>query len=135
MLWGMLWIVGVYGAAVVILHLLYAAHKRHNCEMPARTTFALITHNNETQIEWYLRSLLFVSWLRGRRIAIVLFDEDSSDDTLAIVRSIAKEQAGAVIQIADISLEEYLRSHLDDAIVLHRIKNSGNGKGLPVLQG
>lgn len=133
MLWGMLWIFGVYGAAIAILHLVYAAHKRRH-QVKSVTTFALITHNNETQLEWYLRSLIFISWLRGRRIAIALFDEGSTDTTVEIARKIANEQSHVEVRLMDVSLEAYLADHPDDPIVLHRVKGLGNGEGLSVLQ-
>lgn len=134
MLWGMLWIIGGYGAAAAVLHLMYAAQKRRNHPRTAVTTYALITHNNEAQIEWYLRSLLFFSWLRGRRITVVLFDEASTDATIAIASKLASGNPHASIRIMNEGLEGYLAAHPDEAIVLYRITNRGNGEGLPVLQ-
>ncbi len=118
MLWGMLWIFGVYGAAIVMLHLVFSAHKRRH-RSSAKTTFVLITHNNDTQIEWYLRPLIFVSKLRGRQIGILLFDEGSTDSTLAICRRIAAERSQSDIQIMEESLEAYLAAHpltIQDAV-------------------
>lgn len=134
MIWGMLWIFGVYGAVTIALHLVFAAHKRRHGSK-AKTTFVLITYNNETQIEWYLRSLIFVSRLRGRQIGILLFDEGSTDHTVAICRRIAAERSRYDIRIMDETLEAYLSSHPDEPVVIHRIKALGNGERLTVLQG
>lgn len=134
MLWGMLWIVGGYGAAAVLLHIAHAVQKRRG-RKPAATTFALLTCNNEAQIEWYLRSLVFVSRLRGRMISIVLFDEQSVDDTLTIADKIANERSRADIRIMEESLDSYLAAHSNDRIVLYRISGIGSGQHLTVLQG
>lgn len=133
MLWGMLWIFGIYGAAIVILHMLHAFHRTRNVQ-PKLTYFALITHNNESQIEWYLRSLVFFSWLRGRPISIMVFDERSTDETVGIVERFAAERGNVDIRVAPNSLEDFLESHQGDDVVLHRLNTLGKGEGLPVLQ-
>lgn len=135
MMWGLLWIIGCYGMAAAILHALHAAHIRRSGKQQAVTTFALITHNNEAQIEWYLRSLLFVSRLRGRKIAILIFDEQSTDDTVAIASRIGRENGHGGVTVMNQELDSYLMAHPEDAIILHRILNRGNGERLTVLQG
>jgi len=133
MMWGMLWILGIYGAAITILHMLYAFHRTRDLK-PKTTYFALITDNHETQIEWYLRTLIFFSWLRGRPISITVFDEQSSDGTLAMVERFMLSQENVDIRIASESLEDFLEEHQGDDVVLHRLGRLGNGEGLPVLQ-
>lgn len=133
MIWGLLAIFGAYGLAAAILHTAYAIKQRRGGVVG--TTFLLITRNNELQVEWYLRSLLFVSRLRGRKIHIAVSDEGSEDDTLAIVRRLAAGKEAGVIRILDSSVEAYLADHPNDPIVIHRIPHGGNGEGLAVLWG
>ncbi|RAV03114.1 hypothetical protein [Paenibacillus sp. YN15] len=134
MIWGLIVIIGAYGLAAAILHAAYAVKRRRRGGL-ACTTFVLITRNNELQVEWYLRSLLFVSRLRGRKIEIAVSDEDSEDETLAIVRRLAAGKEEGVIRVLDSSVESYLADHPNDPIVIHRISQGGNGEGLAVLWG
>lgn len=131
MIWGLMWIIGIYGAAVAILHILYATQRSHD---PKTTYFALVTHNNGTQIEWYLRSLIYFSWLRGRHIAITVFDEGSTDDTVPVVRHFAAGRTNVTIEVAEGSLEAYLEAHLGDEVIVHRVMTVGKDDGLPILQ-
>lgn len=133
MIWGLLWIIGIYGATIAILHLIHAWHNGRTVK-PTTTYFALMTHNNETQIEWYLRTLVFFSWLRGRHISIVVFDEGSTDETLAIIRRFAAERGNVEIRVSTDSLEEFLEAHQDESVVVHRVNGLGKDEALPVLQ-
>ncbi|WP_438447453.1 hypothetical protein [Gorillibacterium sp. sgz5001074] len=131
MIWGLVWIIGIYGAAVAVLHILYASHQKRE---PQTTYFALVTHNNGTQIEWYLRSLIFFSWLRGRHISVTVFDEASTDDTVAVVRQFAAGRGNIKVEVAEGSLESFLEAHQGDAVIVHRVMTVGKDERLPVLQ-
>jgi hypothetical protein len=131
MVWGLMWIIGIYGTAVIFLHMLYAIHKKRE---PKVTYFALVTHNNGTQIEWYLRSLIFFSWLRGRPISITIFDEESVDETVDVVSRFAEGRDHVELHVSDGSLEMFLEAHQGDAVVVHRLMTLGKDEGLPVLQ-
>lgn len=133
MIWGLLWIIGIYGATVAILHCIHAWYNGRTAK-PTTTYFALMTHNNETQIEWYLRTLVFFSWMRGRQISIVVFDEGSTDETLTIIRRFAAERGNVEIRVSSDSLEEFLEAHQDEAVVVHRVNGLGKDEALPVLQ-
>lgn len=85
---GLLWILGIYAAGIALVHWYYRDQRR---ELRAVTQVLLITHNNQTQIEWYIRSLYFFSRLKGRDIHVTLADEGSSDDTLAIAERFRQE--------------------------------------------
>lgn len=129
----LLWIVGIYGVCVAAIHAVYAYKRRQGYE-PRTTYFVLSTQNNETTIEWYLRSLVFVSWLRARHIAIVIFDEGSKDETIAIIQRFAERCAASVrIEFAEESMEEFLEQHKQDAVVLYRLPSMGKDKPLPLL--
>lgn len=131
MIWGLLWIIGIYGLAVAVLHALYAIHRG---KKPQMTYFALVTHNNGTQIEWYLRSLIFFSWLRGRYISITVFDDYSSDDTVEIVQRYAAGRSNISVERGVDDLETFLEAHQQDAVVVYRVNAVGKDNGLPVLQ-
>lgn len=84
---GLLTIFGVYGLSVLLMHLVYWGC-RHKMAEPFQ--YVLVTKDNQLQIEWYLRWLLFFSKLKGRDVRIVVFDQGSSDDTLSIVQRLAR---------------------------------------------
>lgn len=133
MVWGMLWIIGVYGGAAICLHLAHRISRRRSGTH--KVIFALVTHNNGTEIEWYLRSLMLVSKLRGRHISIVMFDHGSTDETLLIARRIADDQAYAELRISEAEqLEAFLLAHANEAIVLHRLDWADRKAGLAVLE-
>lgn len=128
----LLWIIGIYGFCLAVVHAVYAFQQRQGYE-PRTTYFALSTQNNETTIEWYLRSLVFVSWLRARHIAIVVFDEGSTDETLTIVRHLANKRPLLRVDIAEESLEAFLEKHGQDSVVIHRLPRLGKDEPLPLL--
>jgi len=78
---GILWIIGSYAASIVLVHWCY---QRDRQEDRKAVRIWLITNNNQMQVEWFVRSLYFVSWLKGRDIQMTLVDEGSTDETLAI---------------------------------------------------
>ncbi|MEI7025673.1 hypothetical protein [Paenibacillus sp. y28] len=81
MLIGMLWILGIYGTSVLLVHWILVMHKEPEAD-PVHYVF--ITKNNELQVEWMLRMVLFFTWLRGEAIRITIADEGSVDQTLEI---------------------------------------------------
>lgn len=105
MIEGFLLIVGSYGICVAIVHYFHQRfeqqHNRSQSQLqndnqshkrprpsnskPHVPHYVLITLNNQMQVEWYLRSLLIYSKMRGQSLKITIIDEGSQDDTLAIV--------------------------------------------------
>lgn len=82
----LLWILAIYGIAVVLVHILYA--RRHSGESSHRRTgmhYVLITSNHERQVEWYLRALSLYALLSGTRVRVNVLDDRSVDDTVRIV--------------------------------------------------
>src|SRR5260370_785384 len=88
---GLLWIFGIYGFCTACIHVLHwygrVVNTGRDVEYSKRKTIyvVLVTLNNQLQIEWYVRSYLMVSLLRGRLIDLTVFDAGSTDDTLPIV--------------------------------------------------
>lgn len=90
MIIGFLWIVGCYASCIAIAHWLYRRASQQGKLQPVH--YVLITCNHQNQIEWVIRSLLFFSQFKGRPIFISVIDEGSSDDTLAIIARLGREQ-------------------------------------------
>jgi len=87
----MLWIVGFYVAAAAWVHALYG----RNADADARKRhYVLIAGNRQLQMEWYVRSLQYLSRRTGTDIGITVVLEQSSDETGAIVEMFAREDAG-----------------------------------------
>lgn len=133
MMMGLLWIIGIYGACIAILHAVHAWLRRKGTTA-GTTYFALITHNNQSQIEWYLRSLIFFSWLRGRYVSIAVFDEGSTDDTLAIVERMAVSRMNVEVRLSTESWDAYMEAHKDDAVIVHDLSRLVQDEPLPLLQ-
>ncbi|MNJ56184.1 hypothetical protein [Paenibacillus fonticola] len=81
----MAWILFTYGIAVVFVHLSHSRYLRYKPDPRKRVHYILVAHNHENQMEWYLRALIWYSCLRAQTLRITVLDEDSKDDTLAIV--------------------------------------------------
>src|SRR5690606_35280098 len=94
--------------------------------------YILISHENQQQIEWILRSLLFYSWLKGKEVMITVWDEGSSDDTLKIVerfvgRGIVSMRKAAVSLHAGNDPGE-----VDDAVIV-RLNHTEDLRKIPLL--
>lgn len=86
----LLWILAIYGIAVVLVHILHA--RRHGGESSHRSPgmhYVLITSNHERQVEWYLRALSLYALLSGTRVCVTVLDDRSVDDTVRIVHRLA----------------------------------------------
>lgn len=91
----LLWIVGLYAAAVAVAH---AALRRWKSGERKRH-YVLVAGNHQMQIEWYVRSLQIYSRLTGMDIGItIILDPSSSDETGRIVERFARggEEVGLV---------------------------------------
>lgn len=84
------WIVIAYAAGAVIVQ---AAWRRSGGAWSGVRHYVLYTMNDQRHVEWAVRSLMLVSWLRGQPVAITIVDEGSTDDTLAIVRCLSRRHA------------------------------------------
>ncbi len=76
----------IYSATIFFLHLKYK-----QCEQKIILTnrVVLVIQNNQSQIEWYMRVLLFKSKLKGINLLIILIDNGSTDETIEIIERIA----------------------------------------------
>jgi hypothetical protein len=85
---------------------------------PAASHLVVVTRNNQSSIEWVIRSFFFWSWLSGRTCQVSCLDTGSSDDTLVIlrrlkhrypwirIRSVPEHQLAEPTTIEEVELEQ-----------------------------
>ncbi|WEK53910.1 MAG: hypothetical protein P0Y55_15290 [Candidatus Cohnella colombiensis] len=98
----LMWIIGLYAAAVAIVHWAY----RREAGVAARH-YVLVAGNHQMEIEGYVRALQHFSRRSGTDIAITVVLDHSSDETGAIMDRFAKRGTG----IACIRKEEQSGLH------------------------
>lgn len=118
----LLWIVGSYGTCIIALHVIYYL-QCHNMDCQGwrgkMMHYVLITRNNQLQIEWYVRSLQFIAWLKGRNMALWIYDEGSTDDTLNIVSRIGKGCPKALhIWLSAADFQSFMAEHKEYLVVV-----------------
>ncbi|MFE5324122.1 hypothetical protein ACFQ88_36130 [Paenibacillus sp. NPDC056579] len=119
MMLGLLWIFGSYAASIALVHWCYRRHRKSDRKI---THLLLITHNNQMQVEWYIRSLLFFSRLKGRDVHVTIADEGSTDDTLAIAERFRKENnLDICIFEGPESMDEWIRQYEDKQVIVVRL--------------
>jgi hypothetical protein len=114
---GLVWIMGIYGLCA----LLVLGFNRLQQKKPIHV--ALVTLNNQTQIEWYIRSFLWVSVLRGRSIYVTVFDAGSTDETLAIVTKLALIRDNVRVETSTEGVSNYVIQHGADAVIVLHLMN------------
>lgn len=126
---GLLWIIGVYGFCIVLVHGMHWLQskliaKKQATKVNKRTIHAvLVTLNNQLQIEWYLRSFLWISVLRGRSIYVTVFDAGSTDETLAIVTKLASTRDNIWVETSTEGIPHFMSQHKDDAVMVLQLMN------------
>jgi TM2 domain-containing membrane protein YozV len=120
---GLVWIMGIYGlCALLVLGL-------HRFQQKKPIHVALVTLNNQTQIEWYLRSFLWISVLRGRSIYVTVFDAGSTDETLAIIIKLASTRDNIKMETSTEGVSNYMIQHGEDAVVVLHLMNRTDKDG------
>ncbi|SFL88909.1 hypothetical protein SAMN03159341_111108 [Paenibacillus sp. 1_12] len=119
MMVGLLWIVGSYAVSIVLMHWYY---RRELHESPKKVYVWLITYNNQTQVEWFIRSLQFFSKFKGRDIQMIVADQGSTDETLAIAERL-RVSYQIDIQSFDEqgTLDEWIARHEDQQVMVIRL--------------
>jgi hypothetical protein len=126
---GMLWIVGIYGFCMVLVQGLnrqqsnLTSDKQDARENKNTIHVALVTLNNQTQIEWYLRSFLWISLLRGRSIYITVFDAGSTDETLAIVAKLASTRDNITVEASTEGVPHFMSQRKNDRVIVLQLMN------------
>lgn len=88
----LLWIVGFYVAAAVIVHWIMGRRTTLN-----RRQYVLVAGNHQMQIEWYIRALQQFSVRTGTEIGITVVLNGSSDDTGRIMEKFARHDAAIAV--------------------------------------
>jgi cellulose synthase/poly-beta-1,6-N-acetylglucosamine synthase-like glycosyltransferase len=104
---GLLWIIGTYGLCVILVHIAYGLRRRRRSVV---RHYVLVSRNHQLQIEWYIRSLRLVSWIKGQEVNITVIDDGSTDETLEIVRKLQRRWGDAIAIVkSGHSMDETLR--------------------------
>jgi hypothetical protein len=117
---GLLWIIGIFALCITLVHGLYWLQRK---TLDQTVHVVLVTFNNQTQIEWYLRSFLWVSWVRGRSIHVTVFDAGSTDDTVAIVHKFAATRENVQVELSTEGISDFLNQHLKDEVIFLQLMN------------
>jgi hypothetical protein len=117
MVLGLVWIIGIYGFCTLLV---LGVHRRQQKES---IHIALVTLNNQTQIEWYLRSFLWISELRGRSIYVTVFDAGSTDETLAIIAKLASVRDNIKVEVSTEGVPRYMSQHIKDTVIVLHLMN------------
>lgn len=78
----LLWMFAVYGMTMICIQLGKWLNRPRKIN---HARYYLLTHNSQTDIEWFIRSLAHWSMLEGKDFQIYIKDSGSVDDTLAII--------------------------------------------------
>lgn len=121
MILGLLWIFGIYAASIALVHWCY---RRQRKELRQVTQILLITYNNQSEVEWYIRSLNFFSRLKGRGIHVTVADEGSSDETLAIAERFREELHLDICRFDTAgALDAWIGEHEDEQVIVVRLSH------------
>jgi hypothetical protein len=122
MIIGLIWIVGCYAAGIAILHFLHWQWKKRGSERTVH--YVLRTLNNQLQVEWYIRSLHFFSWIKGRSISVTLADEGSTDDTIAIAERLSLEHHLNICADTSLAWDDWVQRHEEEQVVVVRLSQN-----------
>ncbi|CAM3526257.1 hypothetical protein [Marinicrinis lubricantis] len=81
MIEGLVWIIVLYGSAIVTVHLI---HRVSQGRTKARSHYILWVKDKQLQMEWILRSIQMWHWMRGRQFIVTIVSEDASRETMDI---------------------------------------------------
>lgn len=129
---GLLFIAGCFGLSILSVHAIYYFYKR---KKNSKTRIVVITtHNNENQIEREIYSIISRASLRGKYVAITVFDAGSTDDTLSIIERINRKRACIDVHLSMDGLEKFLELHKEDEVKIIPLHKSNKPFHLSALQ-
>lgn len=117
---GLFAIIACYLLTAVLLHTYGRQFRRRKGRKSSHVV--LITKNNQTQIEWYVRSLYFFSKFKGRQIDTTVLDEGSTDDTLRIVERLSRKHPMHIGQSGEEAVDDFLKRHDQDEVIVVRLQ-------------
>lgn len=124
MMIGLVWIIGCYAAGIAIIHTLHWRWKRRGSQRI--THYVLRTRNNGHEVEWYLRSLHFFSWMKGKTIAVTLADEGSTDETIAIAERLREDHHLNIYTRVNEDWDEWMLKHEHEQVVIVRLNQAND---------
>lgn len=80
----------IYVLTILVIHVL---NRWNFIRRKASIQYIIFTDNSQKTIEWVIRSLQFVSWLKGTPYRITVIDVCSEDDTRLIVERLSLQAA------------------------------------------
>jgi hypothetical protein len=111
-----------YGVCGIILNLMFKFQKNTVKKM---NRMLLYTNNNQLDVEWYIRSLLFTCKVKGINVLLILIDEGSTDETLKIAERLMRNYEMFVICYSLKQMEEHVFPFSGDrSLNILRISNS-----------
>lgn len=134
MVQGALWFVGIYAVGIGLVHLSHLMFQRGEMKV---MHYVLITHNNQLQVEWLMRSILWFSWMKGKNIKISVLDTGSSDDTLAIVKHMTLHRYVTVkVEQSPLDVENYLAAQQEEGqeVVAFELSKLEDIRKMPLFQ-
>lgn len=132
MVQGALWFIGIYVMGIGLVHLSRLLFRRG--EMKVKH-FVFITHNNQLQVEWFMRSVLLFSWMKGTNIKITVLDMGSDDDTLAIVRRLTDQRYVTVnVQQTAGDIDDYIASQAGQEVIVMELNKMEDIRKMPLFQ-
>lgn len=134
MVQGVLWFVGIYVMGIGLVHLSHLLYQRGEMKV---VHYVFITHNNQLQVEWFMRSILLFSWMKGQNINISVLDTGSSDDTLAIIKYLTLHRYVTVkVQQSPGDIEDYLASQEGEGqeVIAIELSKQEDIRKLPLFQ-
>jgi hypothetical protein len=116
---GLFAIMACYLMTFVLLQAYGRLLSRRNVRKPFHVV--LVTKNNQSQIEWYVRSLYFFCKLKGRQIDTTVLDEGSTDDTLRIVERLSLKHPMQIESYGEEAVDDFLRRHEQEEVIVVRL--------------
>ncbi|GIP40978.1 hypothetical protein J31TS4_42580 [Paenibacillus sp. J31TS4] len=124
---GLLLILGIYGLSIAVMHAVFRG-RRNKRQEPEHVV--LVTRNNEQMIEGYLASLYAVNRLRGRQVAVTIFDNGSTDETRAIIERCAGRYESITYETTTDRLDAFLAEHQEHMVKLVRLEQAAANRDL-----
>ncbi|MBO2944854.1 hypothetical protein JJQ72_12815 [Paenibacillus sp. F411] len=127
-----------YAAAVALVHGVHARYIKQWQGRRRAVHYVLVTSNHERQVEWIVRALSLYALLSGVRVKATMLDEQSADETLAIM---GRMQDRAGIELVWVNMDEDVRNELkhelrstsrqDDDSIYIDLRMGGEGARIP----
>ncbi|MFV9510499.1 hypothetical protein [Tepidibacillus sp. LV47] len=124
-----LWIICLYGIVLLGFRFLYS----HFCMKLAKEIekenlhYLILAKDNQSIIEWVIRSLWFNECTDGKPIKITIMDFGSSDDTLEIIHRLTYKS----FQVRVIQVKEMTEMEMNIGRIVEEIR--GNGEQVQII--